>query len=143
MFTYYWKYKEHNTTRTIDDSNKYRFAKLLYHELAHANNFIPPNLIGELNSSKTIYFITSANYKNDKILSKRLYKDIALFVVNFILPTETDWDEFFAKDVGELKLLEAGKNWWDSRIIGDIKTDEQRKRVKIPNIREINFNEKD
>jgi len=45
--------------------------------------------------------------------------------------------------VGELKLLEAGKNWWDSRIIGDIKTDEQRKRVKIPNIREINFNEKD
>ncbi len=81
---------------------------------------------------QTIYFITSANYKNDKILSKRLYKDIALFVVNFILPTETDWDEFFAKDVGELKLLEAGKNWWDSRIIGDIKTDEQRKRVKIP-----------
>ncbi len=96
MFTYYWKYKEHNTTRTIDDI-KYRFAKLLYHELTHANNFIPPNLIGELNSSKTIYFITSANYKNDKILSKRLYKDIALFVVNSILPTETDWDEFFVK----------------------------------------------
>ncbi len=78
-----------------------------------------------------------------KFYLKGVYKDIALFVVNFILPTETDWDEFFAKDVGELKLLEAGKNWWDSRIIGDIKTDEQRKRVKIPNIREINFNEKD
>ncbi len=79
-YAYYntdWKYKEHNTTRTIDDI-KYRFAKLLYHELAHANDYIPPDLIDELNNSQTIYFITSANYKNDKILSKRLYKDSPL-----------------------------------------------------------------
>ncbi len=35
-----WKYKEHNTTRTIDDI-KYGFVRLLYHELAHANYYIP------------------------------------------------------------------------------------------------------
>ena len=40
-------------SRTMDDI-KYRMAQLLFHELAHANDFIPYDRIDELSSSKTV-----------------------------------------------------------------------------------------
>ncbi len=59
-----------------------------------------------------------------------------------ILPSKTDWDEFFAKDVGKSKLLDIGKNWWwDTLVIGDERDNNNlRKRIKIYDIRELNFN---
>lgn len=37
----------------------YRFARLLYHELAHANDFLPPNYIARLNDSNTAFLALS------------------------------------------------------------------------------------
>lgn len=246
-YAYYstdFNYKEHNTTRIIDDI-KYSFARLLYHELAHANDFIPPNSIDELDIDKPISYITSNNFKKGKILSKKLYQespltsrelmdigkvlyhgryatqeqkdmsaedigllfdndvanelygystpledfamlfeatmmkyhynferdigfiikptnenptyrdyilgwgvrnrianpnvsDRALFVAKSILPSKRDWDDFFAKDVGESKLLVSNRNWWDSIVINTTNSS-LRKIIKVPDMREIYF----
>ncbi len=75
-------------------------------------------------------------------IAKSDISDRALFVVKSILPSKTDWDEFFAKDVGKSKLLDIGKNWWwDTLVIGDERDNNNlRKRIKIYDIRELNFN---
>ncbi len=75
QYAYYntdYLYKEHNSTRTIDDI-KYGFARLLYHELAHANDYIPLSSIDELNSSESIGSITWDNYNGGRLISKKLY----------------------------------------------------------------------
>jgi len=53
-----------NQTRVIDDI-KYNLASLLYHELAHANDFLPPNLRDSINSNNTVLETLSsfANYR--------------------------------------------------------------------------------
>ncbi len=59
-------------------------------------------------------------------------------MANSILPDETDWSEFFAKDVGKSQLLDAGKNWWDSIVIG--KGDSSsRKPTRVKDIRQLIF----
>ncbi len=49
------------------------FARLLYHELAHANDYIPLSSIDELNSSESIGSITWDNYNGGRLISKKLY----------------------------------------------------------------------
>jgi hypothetical protein len=44
-----------NVNRTLDDI-KLNFASLLYHELAHANDFIPSNMRSSLDKNKAIVF---------------------------------------------------------------------------------------
>jgi len=63
---------------------------------------------------------------------------LLIFVANSILPNETDWSEFFAKDVGKSQLLDAGKNWWDSIVIGDSDST-SRKPIRVPDMRQLIF----
>ena len=66
-----------NITRTKED-NTYRLAKLLYHELAHANDFVPPSLIDNVDSHKSIYSIIKQHREKNMMLSQQLYQESPL-----------------------------------------------------------------
>ncbi len=51
--------------------------------------------------------------KRDRIADEEV-RDRDIFIVKSILPNETDWDDFFAKNLSSSKELEKGKNWCDT-----------------------------
>ena len=62
-------------TRTLDELIM-PFAALLYHELAHANDFVPPNTIKNIDKSQSVYQAVHALH--DSRISKQLYNHYPL-----------------------------------------------------------------
>lgn len=52
-YAYLYYSLEDNETRTLDDI-LYRVAALLYHELGHANDYLPPDRVGTLHPGDTV-----------------------------------------------------------------------------------------
>jgi len=225
QYAYHFSALDSNTTRATDDI-KYPLARLLYHELAHANDFAPREVIASFNQSTPIVTLLNTNSIKNKYPSTQLYKtyplesntlksigkvlyhgttsnneekglsskdigllfaedgasamygystqyedmammfemtmmkyhynieaDIgfvtnpsedhnitykdyivgwgirnriadplvserALFIAKKILPNETNWDNYFASEIGESKMLKEGLNWFDNLNLG-------------------------
>jgi len=66
---------ENNDTRTLDDI-EVNLASLLYHELAHANDYFPPYLRGEVDSSDTV--LSALNSIFSKNITNKLYETYPL-----------------------------------------------------------------
>lgn len=64
---------DRNVTRKIDDI-KYAFARLLYHELAHANDFTPKDIVKNANQNDSIVNILNSNEAYNAYISTKLYK---------------------------------------------------------------------
>lgn len=74
---YAWRYYDldSNITRTFSEI-KYNFAQLLYHELAHANDFTRPEIIKEADKNKSIYKVLENRY--NYYISTKLYSQMPL-----------------------------------------------------------------
>ncbi len=59
---------ESNRTRDMEDIT-YNLASLLYHELAHANDFFPPSMRASVDNSKSVYDTLSSLY-SDRITNE-------------------------------------------------------------------------
>jgi len=62
-YAYRYYSLDKNITRTLNDI-KYLIARLLYHELAHANDFTRKSFIEKVDKKSSIYDILSSNRKN-------------------------------------------------------------------------------
>ncbi len=75
--SYAWRYYrlDSGATRTAEEI-KYNFAQLLYHELAHANDFTRPEIIKNADKSKPVYKVleNAQNY----YISTKLYSIMPL-----------------------------------------------------------------
>ena len=67
-YAYFYYPSRYRITRTLEDS-KYSFAALLYHELAHANDFFPSTRWLSYSSSKTVYDAVNEVYQARQIES--------------------------------------------------------------------------
>lgn len=82
--------------RTIEDT-KYKFAELLYHELAHANDFFPPSMVSDISPNQTVYD-ASVSIKGNRIsdIIKNIYplnSDILRELAQVIYKGNTPTDE--------------------------------------------------
>lgn len=76
--------------------------------------------------------------KRDRVADEQV-KQRALFVVKSILPNETNWDEFFAKNLSNSIELKKGKSWCDTvnlskdeRLFRKLKSDMLINRTMVP-----------
>ena len=76
-YAYFYYPSRYRITRTLEDS-KYSFAALLYHELAHANDFFPSTRWLSYSSSKTVYDAVNEVYQARQIESDFLQNSYPL-----------------------------------------------------------------
>jgi hypothetical protein len=76
-YAYYYYPLRNRMSRTLDDS-KYSFASLLYHELAHANDFFPSTRWLSYSNSTTIYDAVVEVYNAQQIESDFLQNNYPL-----------------------------------------------------------------
>lgn len=76
-YAFYYYNLDSNITRSLNDI-KYAFARLLYHELAHANDFTPANIIKSANKNDSIVNILNSNKAYNSYISTKLYKTTPL-----------------------------------------------------------------
>ena len=80
-YAYYFYPSRYRISRTLEDS-KYSFAALLYHELAHANDFFPSSRWLTYPMSKTVYDAVNEVYQAQQIQSDYLQNNFPLVVAN-------------------------------------------------------------
>lgn len=107
-YTYPYGLLEENPNKTIDDV-ALLIGRLLYHELAHANDFLPPATWDFLNSSDSVYeaivaneenFVATRLVANDPLTAEELS---SLANVMYFGETPSDADlAMTATEVGEL-----------------------------------------
>ena len=68
----YWYYSLSGDEERGFDDIKYAFFRLLFHELAHANDFAPPDSLAELDATSSIF--AALEKISDKRISKLLYQ---------------------------------------------------------------------
>ena len=76
-YAYFYYPSRYRITRTLEDS-KYSFAALLYHELAHANDFFPSTRWLSYSPSKTVYDAVNEVYQARQIESDFLQNSYPL-----------------------------------------------------------------
>ena len=76
-YAYYYYPSRYRISRTLDNS-KYSFAALLYHELAHANDFFPSTRWLTYSDSKTVYDAVNEVYQARQIESDFLQNNYPL-----------------------------------------------------------------
>jgi hypothetical protein len=68
----YWYYSLSGDKERGFDDIKFAFFRLIFHELAHANDFAPPNSLAELDGTSSIF--AALKKISDKRISKLLYQ---------------------------------------------------------------------
>ena len=76
-YAYYYYPLRSRMSRSLDDS-KYSFASLLYHELAHANDYFPSTNWLTYAGSRTVYDAVVEVYNDEQILSDFLQDNYPL-----------------------------------------------------------------